>query len=90
VLAAVEQKAQGQEITVMPAAPQAEIIDLFEALKRSLKSAAPAANEGKSEPPAAAEPAAEAAASGDGEEVKPVKKTAPPRKAAGREKKAAG
>ena len=36
VLAAVEQKAAGQEITVAPEAPQAQIIDLFEALKRSL------------------------------------------------------
>lgn len=36
VLAAVEQKAAGQEITTAPEAPQAQIIDLFEALKRSL------------------------------------------------------
>ncbi|HTJ82083.1 MAG TPA: Ku protein, partial [Polyangiaceae bacterium] len=38
VMAAVEQKAAGAELTVMPEAPQAQIIDLFEALKRSLKS----------------------------------------------------
>jgi DNA end-binding protein Ku len=37
VMAAVEQKAAGQEITIAPEAPQAQIIDLFEALKRSLK-----------------------------------------------------
>lgn len=37
VLAAVEQKAAGEEVTVAPEAPQAQIIDLFEALKRSLK-----------------------------------------------------
>ncbi len=36
VLSAVEQKAAGQEISVAPEAPQAQIIDLFEALKRSL------------------------------------------------------
>ncbi len=42
VLAAVEQKAAGQEITVSPEAPQAQIIDLFEALKRSLKTDAEA------------------------------------------------
>jgi DNA end-binding protein Ku len=36
VLAAVEQKVAGQEVMVAPAAPQAQIIDLFEALKRSL------------------------------------------------------
>lgn len=37
VLAAVEQKVAGQEITLSPEQPQAQIIDLFEALKRSLK-----------------------------------------------------
>jgi DNA end-binding protein Ku len=39
VLAAVEQKVQGQEVTVAPEAPKAQIIDLFEALKKSLESA---------------------------------------------------
>jgi len=39
VLAAVEQKAQGQEITVAPEAPRAQIIDLFDALKRTLATA---------------------------------------------------
>jgi DNA end-binding protein Ku len=38
VLRAVEQKVAGEEITVSAEAPQAQIIDLFEALKRSLKS----------------------------------------------------
>ncbi len=36
VLAAVEQKVAGQEVTVAPAQPAAQIIDLFEALKASL------------------------------------------------------
>jgi DNA end-binding protein Ku len=36
VMSAVEQKAAGEEISVAPEAPQAQIIDLFEALKRSL------------------------------------------------------
>ncbi len=36
VRAMVEQKAAGQEITVAPEAPRAQIIDLFEALKKSL------------------------------------------------------
>lgn len=36
VRAVVEQKAAGQEITVAPEAPRAQIIDLFEALKKSL------------------------------------------------------
>jgi len=50
VLAAVDQKAAGQELTIAPEAPQAQIIDLFEALKMSL---------GKVSPPAA-KPEAEA------------------------------
>jgi DNA end-binding protein Ku len=37
VRAAVDQKVQGEEITVAPEAPKAQIIDLFEALKRSLE-----------------------------------------------------
>lgn len=64
VLAAVEQKAAGQEIAALPEQPQAQIIDLFEALKRSLdKSAAAAEAKG---------PEAE----GEGEK-KPIKKVAP-------------
>ena len=39
VRAAVEQKAAGQEITVAPEAPKAQIIDLFDALKRTLATA---------------------------------------------------
>ncbi|MFO0548060.1 MAG: Ku protein [Polyangiaceae bacterium] len=66
VLAAVEQKAAGQEVTVVEEAPQAQIIDLFEALKRSLKTAEPAGDT------AAATPAAD--------DKKPdVKKAAPKR-----------
>ena len=41
VKAAVEQKIAGKEITVAEEAPKAQIIDLFEALKRSLATAAP-------------------------------------------------
>lgn len=64
VLAAVEQKAAGQEIAALPEQPQAQIIDLFEALKRSLDKSA-----------AAAQPkAAEAEADG---EKKPIKKVSP-------------
>lgn len=40
---AVEQKVAGQEITVAPEEPKAQIIDLFEALKASLAGVAPAA-----------------------------------------------
>ncbi len=39
VRAAVEKKVAGQEITVAPEAPKAQIIDLFEALKKSLADA---------------------------------------------------
>jgi len=69
ILAAVEQKAAGQEITTAPEAPQAQIIDLFEALKRSLGD----------KPAAAAEEAAAATGSDDaGPESprKPLKKAA--------------
>lgn len=41
VKAAVEQKIAGKEVTVAEEAPKAQIIDLFEALKRSLAIAAP-------------------------------------------------
>lgn len=37
VMQAVEQKVAGEEITVAPEAPQAQVIDLFEALKASLE-----------------------------------------------------
>jgi DNA end-binding protein Ku len=91
VRSAVEQKASGIEVTAPPEQPQAQIIDLFEALKRSLQgggglpAAAPAANDA---PAAEASSAEEAAA--DVETAKPLKKAAAPRKAAPREKKAAG
>ena len=39
VQAAVDQKVAGQEITVAPEQPKAQIIDLFEALKKSLSDA---------------------------------------------------
>lgn len=37
ITGAVEQKVRGQEVTAAPEAPRAQIIDLFEALKRSLE-----------------------------------------------------
>jgi DNA end-binding protein Ku len=76
VVGAVEQKVAGQEITVIPEQPQAQIIDLFEALKRSLgeKAARPGAEEGSAETP---------------EEPKPIKKTGGATRAKGREKKPA-
>ncbi len=41
---AVQQKVEGKEITIAPEAPKAQIIDLFEALKKSLSSTAKADN----------------------------------------------
>ena len=43
VRAAVDQKVQGQEVLIAPEAPKAQIIDLFEALKKSLEAAEAAA-----------------------------------------------
>ena len=53
VRAAVEQKAAGQEITIAPEAPKAQIIDLFDALKRTLATA-PAPPPSVLKPPAKA------------------------------------
>ena len=60
VRAAVEQKAAGQEITVAPEAPKAQIIDLFDALKRTLATA-PAPPPSVLKPPAKAKAEAEEA-----------------------------
>ncbi|MBK8252937.1 MAG: Ku protein [Polyangiaceae bacterium] len=92
VRAAVEQKAAGIEVTVPAEQPQAQIIDLFEALKRSLqeKGSLPTATDIANDSP---EPAAveSNAAVTDIESAKPLKKASTPRKApAPREKKAAG
>jgi DNA end-binding protein Ku len=62
---AVDQKVAGKEITVAEEAPKAQIIDLFEALKRSLAS-------GAAPPSAKAENKDEAP-----ESAKPVKKASP-------------
>ena len=56
VRAAVEQKVQGEEITVAPEAPKAQIIDLFEALKRSLESGPANKPEAPLKPPQKATP----------------------------------
>jgi DNA end-binding protein Ku len=71
VKTAVEQKIAGQEIAVAPEQPTAQIIDLFEALKRSLADAgASAANDA---------PAGQAQATSPEEagEAKPPKKAVP-------------
>lgn len=48
---AVDEKVAGQEITIAPEAPRAQIIDLFEALKKSLADASEkASNDGQAAP----------------------------------------
>jgi DNA end-binding protein Ku len=71
VLGAIEQKAAGHEITAVPEQPQAQIIDLFEALKRSLAEKAH-----KNAPAASAGSAAGDAPASAGEvnAVKPITK----------------
>jgi DNA end-binding protein Ku len=60
VKAAVDQKVAGQEITIAPEAPKAQIIDLFEALKKSLadvqEKGGPLAGPKKAEPVAVEAP----------------------------------
>lgn len=93
VRAAVEQKAAGIEVTAPPEQPQAQIIDLFEALKRSLqeKGSLPAATPAANDTPAPVTEigAAPPASSPDIEAAKPLRKTTS-RKAPATEKKAAG
>jgi DNA end-binding protein Ku len=72
---AAEEKAAGQQITLAPEQPAAQIIDLFEALKQSLNQGAkpPAAEAAK--PGKAAKAKAEAEAQDDDDaELKGVKK----------------
>jgi DNA end-binding protein Ku len=81
VLAAVDQKVAGAEITVAPAQPHAVVIDLLEALKRSLQGAA---SPSAPEPEQPGEPAVAAAA------VKGGPKKAAPRQPQARKKGATG
>jgi DNA end-binding protein Ku len=69
----VDQKVAGQEITIAPEQPKAQIIDLFEALKQSLSEGAePAAAE-----PAAAKPKKARKKAKPAAEPKPLKKARP-------------
>jgi DNA end-binding protein Ku len=62
-LEAIERKVQGQDIQAAPAAePQAQVIDLMEALKASLAAAQPAGADGRAAPPPASAPDQPAAA----------------------------
>ncbi|MDI1477976.1 Ku protein [Polyangium sp. y55x31] len=74
----IEKKVAGQEISLPPAEPQAQIIDLFEALKQSLKQRAPAAA-APSAPKEAEAPAAEEAPAEEAPPRPSVKKAAPRR-----------
>jgi DNA end-binding protein Ku len=77
VIAAVEQKVLGKEITALPEQPQAQIIDLFDALKKSLEgvktgpTSRPANEQQREEPLATGSQAAAAEAD---EDRKPLKK----------------
>jgi DNA end-binding protein Ku len=61
VRTAVDQKVAGQEISVAEEAPKAQIIDLFEALKRSLASGPPAGAAKEEAAPGSAKPMKKAA-----------------------------
>src|SRR5882724_7716188 len=80
VKSAVEQKVSGQEIAVAPEQPATQIIDLFEALKRSISDTEGAANDARRAEPREAERADQGvqenaeAAEGD---AKPPKKAIP-------------
>jgi DNA end-binding protein Ku len=56
VRAAVEQKVAGQQVTTVPEQPSAQVIDLFEALKRSLDAETAARPDAKPMPPKKAMP----------------------------------
>ena len=75
VHAAVDQKVQGQEVTVAAEAPKAQIIDLFEALKKSLEASGGAAtdNDAEAEPRGKLKPPKKAAAKSKGEGKKSSK-----------------
>ncbi|MBL8611082.1 MAG: Ku protein [Myxococcales bacterium] len=77
VMAAVEKKVAGEEFVAQPEAPKAQIIDLLEALKRSVASVKKADNDAAA-PPAEAPAAAEAP---------PPSESPGPKKAEPREKK---
>jgi DNA end-binding protein Ku len=67
ILEAIDRKVQGQEIQVAaPAEPQAQVIDLMDALKASLAAAERAPARATAPPPALAPPAQAAAAGDDG------------------------
>ncbi len=66
---AVEKKIAGEEVVTAPEAPKAQIIDLLEALKRSVAEAQPANKEPAGKPPKKAEPR------GKGEAASKKKKT---------------
>ena len=81
VKAAVEQKVAGQEVAIPPEQPPAQIIDLFEALKRSLSETSAAANDEAA--PAARRAAGEEDGEAAGAEAKPPKKAVPRKTARG-------
>jgi DNA end-binding protein Ku len=87
VAKAAAEKAEGQEITVAPEQPAAQIIDLFEALKQSLREPGPAAEQ-KPVPKRAAAAAGGAPEADEGEpsELKGPRKTSARPKKSGQKK----
>jgi DNA end-binding protein Ku len=86
VQAAVDQKVAGQQVHLSQEAPQAQVIDLFEALRRSLKNTksevAPSGNEGDAAAEEAEEMPEQLAAGGESAGIlRPVKKAVPRKKA---------
>lgn len=98
VMQAVEQKVAGEEITVPPEQPQAQVIDLFEALKASLQEQQAEGGKKKSGPgpkkvasgEVGRKKAAKAKAGKTGSKAKGGPKKAQPRGGSKRKKKAAG
>ena len=70
IRAAVDQKVAGQEISVAEEAPKAQIIDLFEALKRSLAAGGDAKASDAEAAPESAKPAVKKAGGGDSKKKK--------------------
>ena len=76
---AAAEKAQGQEITVAPEQPAAQIIDLFEALKQSLREPPPEAAKPAPKRAVAAGGGGSAPEEADSSELKGPRKTSAPR-----------
>lgn len=86
---AIEQKVAGQQVHVAQEQPTGQIVDLFEALKRSLKTGPANDLPGAEQAASAAPEAAEASAPEPASETEPPSKAKPPKKAEPRASKRA-